>query len=126
MGRYLRPAPTPSNPKITMKRLLALSAVLVTLFVTFAPTEAEARPRHGYHHSHRGHYHHHYRHHPSYHHRHHSYHRHHYARPVYRYRNYYRPHHYYPSHYGYPGYYGRGYYGPGVSVHTRFGSFHIR
>lgn len=110
-----------------MKKLFALIAVVVTLF-TFAPTKAEAR--------------HPYRYYPSYNysrsaicHTPPRYYSSHSYRPVYNNYRYYRSApRYYPS---YPSYRSSRYYAPrysshhgyrssGVSIHTRFGSFHFR
>ncbi len=99
-----------------MKKLLALIAAVVTLF-TFAPTKAEAGSPYRYHpsqylsrgsyyssRSYRPVYHSHYRSAPRYY-------------PSYRTTRYYQPR--YSS-------YHHGHRGTSVSVHTRFGSFHIR
>lgn len=112
-----------------MKKLFALIAVAVTLF-TFAPTKAEARGPYGYHPSH-------YLHRGAVCHTPVRYYNTRYVRPVYY--NRYQPrytsaHRYYPSYRSsryyqprYSSYHGyRGYRSTGVSIHTRFGSFHIR
>jgi len=107
-----------------MKKLFAIIAAVVTLF-TFAPTKAEARHPHRYYPSynaHRGHFHHS----PVRYYNSRSY------RPAYYNHRYYSSSpRYYPSYrssrYYVPRYSSyHGYRSSGVSIHTRFGSFHIR